>query len=151
MPAIENRHSCLDQLWSGGRHYRVGEVPRQLRRTLTVPEGCANPYFNRDRVFASSIASPTDQSQVQIGGLQQPISKLLMVEIDLIYKRCPQGSEATIFPSSSSVNAHMVSDRTLCGPLPTSGYTRSSARGILGLRTLARGGALPTRSTLTIR
>jgi len=39
-----------------------------------------------------------------------------MVEIDLIYKRCPQGSEATIFRYSPSVNARMVSDRTLCGP-----------------------------------
>src|SRR5262245_29009684 len=48
MPAIENRHSYLDQLWSGGRHYRVGEVRRQPRRVLTVPgsEGCANPSFS---------------------------------------------------------------------------------------------------------
>src|SRR5215470_19375948 len=47
VPAIENRHSCLDPLWSGGRHYRVGEVRRQPRRALTVPgsEGCANPLF----------------------------------------------------------------------------------------------------------
>src|SRR5262249_10408199 len=37
MPAIENRHSRLDQLWSGGRHYRAGEVRRQQRRALTVP------------------------------------------------------------------------------------------------------------------
>src|SRR5215469_15746203 len=48
MPAIENSHSRLDQLWSGGRYYRVGKVRRQQRRVLTVPgsEGCANPSFS---------------------------------------------------------------------------------------------------------
>src|SRR5262245_56139398 len=47
VPAIENRHSRLDQLWSGGRHYKVGEVRRQQGRALTVPgsESCANPCF----------------------------------------------------------------------------------------------------------
>src|SRR5215467_5694909 len=51
VPAIENRHSRLDLLGSGGRHYKVGEVRRQQRRALTVPgsEGCT---FIRSSLFA---------------------------------------------------------------------------------------------------
>src|SRR5262249_12678978 len=49
--AIENRHSRLDQLWSGERDYRVGGVCRQQRCALTVPgsEACA---FTRSSWFA---------------------------------------------------------------------------------------------------